>query len=79
MFTPGSPEVVKVSVGIRPNGLAYDPIRGIVLCANVGDPSVPGSPSVTMVDAMAKRTIATIPMPGRTRWAVFDPEQHLFY
>jgi hypothetical protein len=69
----------KIPVGIRPNGLAYDPERGILLCANVGDPSVPGSPSVTMVDVGARTSITTIPMPGRTRWAIFDPEQRLFF
>ena len=79
VITPGSPEVAKVPVGVRPNGLAYDPVRGIVLCANVGDPNVPGSPSVTMVDAGAKTTLATIVMPGRTRWAVFDSDQSLFF
>lgn len=69
----------KFPAGIRPNGLAYDPKRRILLCANVGDPGVPGSPSCTMVDVAAKTVLATIPMPGRTRWAVFAPGQQMFF
>ena len=30
--------IAKVGVGIRPNGLAYDPGRRLLLAANVGDP-----------------------------------------
>src|SRR5436853_2453092 len=50
IFSPKSEDTVeRVEAGIRPNGLAYDPGRGILLCANVGDPSVVGSPSVTFI------------------------------
>ena len=70
---------VKLAVGIRPNGLAYDPERSVLLSANVGDPNVPGSPSVTLVDVHARSTVATVPMPGRTRWAIFDPDQKVFF
>ncbi len=68
--------MAKVPVGVRPNGLAYDPGRGVLLSANVGDPR---SPSVTLVDVVALRPIVTVPMPGRTRWAVFDLEQRVFF
>jgi DNA-binding beta-propeller fold protein YncE len=78
-FFPDSQDVVKVGVGMRPNGLAYDPGRRLLLCANVGDPNVPGSASVTMVGVATRSVLATIPMPGRTRWAVFDPRQQLFF
>ena len=70
---------IKVVVGHRPNGLAYDPERGVLLCANVGDSGGGYLPSVTLVDVRAGRPIATYPMPGRTRWAIFDPEQRLFF
>jgi DNA-binding beta-propeller fold protein YncE len=78
---------VKVPVGVRPNGLSFDPQRGLLLAANVGDPAIPGSFTVSMVDApyptshrevggvpgMARRAlIASIPVPGRTRWTIFD-------
>ena len=65
----------KVDVGVRPNGLAYDHRRQLVLAANVGDPAVPGSYTLSMIDldgacACGRRS----PCRGRTRWAVFDPE-----
>ena len=72
-------EAAKVAVGIRPNGLAHDPARGILLSANVGDPAVPGSPSVTLVDVADRAVLATFPMPGRTRWAIFDPDPRRFF
>jgi DNA-binding beta-propeller fold protein YncE len=71
--------LVKVKVGERPNGLAYDPARGILMAANVGDPSRPGSFSVTVIDVNARTVVADIPVAGRTRWAVFDAEAGWFY
>src|SRR5260221_4519590 len=51
IFAPGpNPEVTKVKVGIAPNGLAYDPGRKLLLAANLGDPAIAGSHTVTMVD-----------------------------
>src|SRR5438105_3253796 len=47
--------LIKVVVGIRPNGLAYDPKRNLLLSANVGDPAIPGSHTISIVD-VAKRT-----------------------
>src|SRR5262245_10901798 len=38
IYTPGSEDsLIKVSVGVRPNGLAFDARRGLLLAANVGD------------------------------------------
>ena len=71
--------LAKVKVGFRPNGLAYDPGRGLLLAANVGDPSRPGSFSLSVVDVGAQAMIADIPVLGRTRWAVFDTETGSFY
>ena len=43
VFAPGpDPEVVKIPVGMKPNGLAYDAARRLVLAANVGDPAIAG-------------------------------------
>lgn len=64
-------EAFKVAVGVRPNGLAFDPARGLLLVANVGDPKVPGSHTLTVVDVEARRVRASIPVPGRTRWTIF--------
>jgi DNA-binding beta-propeller fold protein YncE len=76
---PSEADVARIPVGARPNGLAYDPDRGILLCANVGDPTAAQPPSVTFVDVAAGRALETIPMPGRTRWAVFDRDQRVFF
>src|SRR5436189_2235040 len=63
IFSPRSEDTVeKIGSGIRPNGLAFDPGRGILLCANVGDPSVVGSPSVTLIDTRTRHALRTIPM-----------------
>jgi len=72
-------DLVKVSVGVRPNGLAFDPERHILLSANVGDPSRPDSHTVTLVDVRRHVTLASIPVPGRTRWTVFDPTRRVFF
>jgi DNA-binding beta-propeller fold protein YncE len=80
IFAPGpDPEVTKVKVGVGPNGLAYDHGRKLLLAANVGDPAIAGSHTVTMVDAGSRTARAEIAMPGRTRWTVFDPDAEVFY
>jgi DNA-binding beta-propeller fold protein YncE len=80
IFAPGNdPEVAKIGVGMRPNGLAFDPKRRLVLAANVGDPAVPHSYTLSMVDLDSRAMHAAIEVPGRTRWAVFDPEAEVFY
>jgi DNA-binding beta-propeller fold protein YncE len=80
VFAPGpDPKVTKITVGVRPNGLAYDAKRRLVLAANVGDQAVPHSYTLSMVDLDAGAMRASIEVPGRTRWAVFDAEAHAFY
>ena len=80
ILAPGSnPEVTKVAVGVRPNGLAYDHGRKLLLAANVGDPAIAHSYTLTMVDVGARAVQASIEVPGRTRWAVFDPDAEVFY
>lgn len=71
--------LVRVDVRGRPNGLAYDSGRNLLLAANVGDPSVPGSVTVSMVDVARRMMVASIPVPGRTRWALFDRRAEVFY
>lgn len=80
VFAPGpDPTVTKIAVGVRPNGLAYDAKRRLALAANVGDPTVPNSCTLSMVDLDAGAMRASIEVPGRTRWTVFDPEAEVFY
>jgi DNA-binding beta-propeller fold protein YncE len=71
--------LARVPVGIRPNGLAHDPGRNLLLAANVGDPSVSGSFTVSIVDVAAKTMIADLAVPGRTRWTVYSPREDAFY
>ncbi len=80
VFSPGAdPQVTRIAVGERPNGLAYDAGRRLVLAANVGDPSVPRSYTLSMVDLDSRALRASIEVPGRTRWTVFDADAQVFY
>jgi DNA-binding beta-propeller fold protein YncE len=80
IFAPDAEEaLVKVPVGIGPNGLAYDPRRNLLLAANVGDPERPGSHTVSLVDVDTRALVASVAVPGRTRWTVFDPHQEVFF
>jgi DNA-binding beta-propeller fold protein YncE len=73
LFRPGAEDKIeKVGVGVRPNGLAFDSSRGTLLAANVGDPAVPGSFTLSVVDVDAMRLRGAIAVPGRTRWAIYD-------
>jgi len=69
----------KIAVGVKPNGLAFDPTRGILIAANVGDPSIPDSYSVSVVDLGRRERIAEVKVPGRTRWAIYDAALEMFF
>jgi DNA-binding beta-propeller fold protein YncE len=80
IFRPEDPaSLVKVAVGVRPNGLAYDPGRRRLLAAHVGDPAIAGSRTVSVIDVSARKRIADIPVAGRTRWTVHDPAADAFH
>ena len=80
IFTPANERVLeKIDVGIRPNGLAYDPGRGRLLVAHVGHPGIPDSFTVSVVDVRLRTRIADFPVAGRTRWTVFDPGADVFH
>lgn len=80
VFAPGAePLVRKVGVGVRPNGLAFDPARGLILAANIGDPEMAGSCTLSIVDLDRWRMRAAIPVASRTRWALYDPAAQAFY
>jgi DNA-binding beta-propeller fold protein YncE len=72
-------ELVRIKVGIRPNGLAFDPRRGLLLAANVGNPDNPASFTLSIVDVAQGKMIGSIPVPNRTRWTIFDPASDNFY
>ena len=71
--------VEKVPVGVRPNGLAYDPGRRRLLSAHVGDPATPGSYTVSVIDVASRRRVVDVGVAGRTRWTVFDPAADVFH
>ena len=80
VFAPGNEQGrFKVPVGVRPNGLSFDPRRGLLLAANVGSPDEAGSFTLSVVDITRQKMIHSILVPGRTRWTVFDPPEDLFY
>jgi DNA-binding beta-propeller fold protein YncE len=80
VFSPGAERsAVKIAVGVKPNGLAFDPVRGILIAANVGDPAIPDSCTVSVVELGRRERIAEITVPGRTRWAVYDAARAMFF
>ena len=72
-------QLMKIAVGIRPNGLAYDSGSGLLLVAHVGDPNSANSTTISLLEVADKRIRATLPVPGRTRWTVFDTVSNAFY
>jgi DNA-binding beta-propeller fold protein YncE len=80
IFAVGDEEhLVKVPVGMGPNGLAFDAEHGLLLACNVGNPNIPGSFTISVVDIEKHEMIHSIQVPGRTRWAVFDPGREEFF
>ncbi len=80
VFSPHAErDAFKIVVGIKPNGLAFDAARGILIAANLGDPSIPGSHSVSVVDLARRERIAEVKVPGRTRWAIYDATGEMFF
>jgi DNA-binding beta-propeller fold protein YncE len=74
-----APRVEKIGVGIGPNGLAYEPRRARLLAAHVGDPAIPGSCTVSIVDVRSRKRVADVAVAGRTRWTVYDPLADAFH
>jgi DNA-binding beta-propeller fold protein YncE len=75
----GGEGVSNIAVGVRPNGLAFDAGRGLLIAANVGDPADPRSFTVSIVDVERRAMIGAIAVPGRTRWTVYDPASGVFF
>lgn len=67
-----------VDVGPRPNGLAFDARRRNLYSFNLGEPAGT-DPSASVVSLDEGRVIATIGLPGRPRWAVFDRSSDSVY
>ena len=68
----------RVEVGPHPNGLAFDSKRRRIFSFNLGDPiGTNCTASVVALDDMA--VVATMVLPGRPRWAVYDAERDRIY
>jgi len=68
----------QTEVGPHPNGLAYDRQRRHLYSFNLGEP-LGENCTVSVVDLDTRRVIADLPLPGRPRWAVYDPQRDLVY
>jgi DNA-binding beta-propeller fold protein YncE len=80
VFPPGNERNgFKIGVGVKPNGVAFDDTRGLLVVANVGDPAMANSYTASVVDIGRRERIAEIKVPGRTRWALFDPAAQTFF
>jgi DNA-binding beta-propeller fold protein YncE len=71
--------LVKVAVGMRPNGLAYAPVHNLLLAANVGDLALHSAFTISIVDVERQAMIADIAVPGRTRWTIYHAQQDMFF
>jgi YVTN family beta-propeller protein len=80
VFSPGNERnAFKIGVGVKPNGVAFDSDRGLLVVANVGDPAISDSYTASVVDVERKERIAEIKVPGRTRWAIYNPAIETFF
>jgi DNA-binding beta-propeller fold protein YncE len=80
VFAPGAErDAFKVGVGVKPNGLAFDPARGILIVANLGDPTIAGSHTVSVVDIARRERIGEVRVGGPTRWSIYDAARETFF
>lgn len=80
IFSPNDEAgLTKIPIGIRPNGLSYDPLSDMMLAAHVGDPATPDSTTVSLIKVAERQLVAALLVPGRTRWTVFDAISNAFY
>ena len=80
VFAPGDERnAFKIGVGVKPNGVAFDSDRGLLVVANVGDPAISDSYTASVIDVGRKERIAEIKVPGRTRWAVYNAALETFF
>jgi DNA-binding beta-propeller fold protein YncE len=68
----------RVQVGPHPNGLTYDSRRRRLYSFNLGEP-LGENCTASVVDLDSMTAIAALELPGRPRWAVYDPERDAIY
>src|SRR5262249_60564215 len=80
VFQPGDERSgLKIGVGTKPNGVAFDDSRGILAVANVGDPAVADSYTASIVDVDRRKHVTEVKVPGRTRRAIYHPAAQTFF
>jgi DNA-binding beta-propeller fold protein YncE len=67
-----------VEVGPHPNGLAYDRRRRRLYSFNLGEP-LGENCTASLVALNSLSVIGELPLPGRPRWAVYDPDADAVY
>jgi DNA-binding beta-propeller fold protein YncE len=72
-------DAFKIAVGVKPNGLAFDSARNILIAANLGDPTVAESHTISVVDIARREMIAEIRVGGPTRWTIYDAARETFF
>ena len=70
--------LTRLNVGAHPNGLAFDPGRRRLFCFNLGEP-IGENCTASVAEIGRPEVIATIRLPGRPRWAVYDPATDQVY
>ena len=76
---PEERELFRAATGRRPNGIAFDPGRGILLVAGVGDRDRGAPPTATIIEVATGTRLQKIDLPGRTRWALYNAPTDAFY
>jgi DNA-binding beta-propeller fold protein YncE len=68
----------RVEVGAHPNGLAYDRSRRRLYAFNLGEP-LGENCTASIVDIDSLQMVGELSLPGRPRWATYDPERDRVY
>jgi DNA-binding beta-propeller fold protein YncE len=68
----------QMAVWPHPNGLAYDSKRWRLYSFNLGEP-LGEKCTVSVVDVDSLQVIAELALPGRPRWATYDPERDVIF
>ena len=70
---PAGEELFRVATGSRPNGMAFDPNHKVLLVAGVGNAERRRPPTATLFDVRTGALVRQLELPGRTRWAIYNP------
>jgi DNA-binding beta-propeller fold protein YncE len=63
--------LARIPVSARPSGLAFDPVRSHLFTFHLGEPEGENC-TCSVIDVGSHQVIATVRLPGRPRWPVYD-------